>query len=162
MEIFKQTPVEIIYLILQYTGELRILKRKMTNKNMFQIINDDIRNNDSIIQFVSDIVDRPICSGPTTGYFYYWNLLEEIIDNKVCRTKKFISENLLHQLINVFINDYNNYYLDDKYYIDSIWINAICYADYSSNILQKTKNEIESYRHKVFHEIEQYRQKKLY
>jgi len=156
MDLLNKLPTDIIYLILQYAGEIRILKRKMTKENVFRIINDDVRYYDSIVDFIFSIVDRPFYTGPTIGYIYYWDLLKEIRDNKVCSVKYNISKNLLDKLINVFINDYNYYYLDDNYYIHSFWMDAICYTDYASNIKKETKNEVECYRHHVFGEIEKY------
>jgi hypothetical protein len=151
MKIFQTLPMELVYVILQYAGELRILKRKMTRQNMFQIVNDDVNN--SIPHFIYDIVDRPIRTCPSIGYSYYWALLSNITDKITLPCD--IPECILHNLITLFINDYNNYYLDDSYYHIE-WFDSICYIDFSQDIRKEKKWEIESYRHNVFDEITRY------
>ena len=150
---FSQLPIEIIYNILQYTGELRILKRKMTIENMFNIINDDGPCTD----FIYSIIDRPIRSGPPCYYNVYWHLLGELSNSKIHSShdidnKYNLPQTILDELINVFINDYNNYYLNDKYYY-SFWYDSICYIDYNNDIRQKLKDEIEEYRFSTFYKI---------
>jgi len=160
MEIFHTLSIELVYIILQYAGELRILKRKMTRQNMIQIIDDDSDN--SITNFIHDIVDRPIRTCPPMGYLYYWDMLSNIMEKQKQKQKQkqeYIScdipEHILDKLITLFINDYNNYYLDDNYYeID--WVDSICYIDYSEQIRKEKKWEIENDRHQVFDEIYTY------
>jgi hypothetical protein len=130
----------------------RILKRKMTTQNMFQIVNDDI--NHSIVHFIYDIVDRPIRSSPSIGYFYYWKFLSSILDKNNSLSCD-IPECILHNLITLFINDYNNYYLDDNYYHIE-WFDSICYINFLQDIRKEKKLEIEKYRHEVFDEISRY------
>ena len=146
-----QLPTEIIYNILQYAGELRVLKRKMTKENVFQIINDD----ESIITFIYDIVDRPIRTGPPIYYFVYWNYLKTLSNNKIMNNYN-LPQNMFDKLMNVFINDYNNYYLDDNYYIDIVWYHGVCYSDFWNEIEKDKKHEIEEYRFEVFYEICEY------
>ena len=157
MTIFEKTPTEILYLILQYAGELRILKRKMTKTNMLQILNDDNNNDNSLMSFACDIVDRPVRNGVTGGYIFYWNLL-----NKISNTEEFfitehnyvITDDIVDKLKNIFINDYNNYYLDDDYY-NKTWVDGVCYTDFENNIIKETKHKIERYRHDIFDEIQE-------
>lgn len=153
---FFELPNEIVYNILQYAGELRVLKRKMTRENIFQIINYDT----TCFEFIYSIVDRPIRSGPPCYYNVYWHLLDELSNSKIYSyyniynkcNKYNLQQTVLDKLINVFINDYNNYYLDDDYY-NSLWYDAICYTDYNNDIRKKIKDEIENYRFAVFYEI---------
>ena len=153
---FFDLPNEIVYNILRYTGELRILKRKMTRENIFQIINDDI----NVIGFIYDIVDRPMRSRPPIYYLVYWTYLSTLSGNMIENHYKLPEETFdklnyiltnhyyIDKLMTVFINDYNNYYLDDNYY-KLYWMDAKCYDD--DDEVDK-KCEIEKYRFKVFNE----------
>ena len=138
-------PIEIIYTILEFSGDLRILKRKMTRENIFQIKNKDI------IDFIFDITDTPIRTGPYIYYPVYWDLLNGLREQRIVN-KYNLSENILEKIVNVFINDYNNYYLDDEYYY-ATWMNAICYTNYEKSLVNEKKWDIESYRYDVFDEI---------
>jgi len=138
-------PIELIYNILEFSGDLRILKRKMTRENIFQIKNKDI------IDFIFDIIDRPNRTGPYIYYPVYWDLLNGLREQRIV-SKYNLSENILEKIVNVFINDYNNYYLDDEYYY-ATWMNAICYTDYEKSLVKEKKWDIESYRYDVFDEI---------
>ena len=132
MNVFHKIPSELIYIILQYAGEVRVLKRKMTRKNMYQILNDDIHPYDEnpIINFVFTIVDRPLYTGTTVGYSYYWNFLTVLSCKRNCQIIHYdIPDNILYKLEEIFINDYNEYYLDDDYYLYTIWMDAICYYE---------------------------------
>ena len=155
MDIFKNLPQELIYTILQYAGELRVLQIKMTRENMYRIINDDKRSNgddDAIINFAFNIVDRPMRTGATIGYSYYWNMLSVLKAKSKCESVKYdIPHDILYKLEQIFINDYNQYYLDDEYYLYSIWMDAICFKD---DEWKETKWEIDNYRNTVFSEIE--------
>lgn len=165
---FFELPNELIYNILNYAGELRVLKRKMTRENIHQILNDDYH----AIGFMHGIVDRPLRSGPPIYYLVYWTYLSTLSGSMIVNCYKFLQETFdkfnyvltndyyLDKLITVFINDYNNYYLDDYYY-KLFWINGRCYIDdshYNENIhdVVERKCEIEKYRFKVFNEIYDY------
>jgi hypothetical protein len=163
MNTFNKLPQELIYIILQYAGELRLLQIKMTRENMYQLINDDKQSydDDPIIGYAFTIVDRPMRTGATLGYSYYWNMLSVLTAKANCESIQYdIPDDILYKLEEIFINDYNHYYLDDEYYINSIWVNAICYKDlykdYLHHEMKETKWEVEKYRHQLFHEIEQF------
>ena len=140
-------PNEIIYMILQFSGDLRVLKRKMTRENIFHIIQDD----HLLIDFIFDLVDRPMCTGPPIYYPVYWDLLNGMRKQRIV-SKYNLPQNTLEKLVNLFINDYNHYYLDDDYY-SSTWMNSICYTDYGNDLVKEKKWLIESYRYDVFDEI---------
>lgn len=164
MNVFNKLPNELIYRIFQYAGELRILNRKMTRENMYQILNDDIRDNHSeqIIEFVWTIVDRPMRTGPTVGYLYYWDFLKVFSakkDDKNIQYKYHIPDTIVYKFEEIFINDYNHYYLDDEYYLHSFWMDAFCYdwesyPDYEASEPRETKWYVEKYRNSVFSEID--------
>ena len=165
---FFDLPEELIYNILQYAGELRVLKRKMTKENIHQIINDDYR----AIRFMYGIVDRPIRTGPPIYYLVYWQYLSLLCGNMIVNRYKLPQEHFnkfnyvltndyyLDKLMTVFINDYNNYYLDDYYY-NLCWMDGRCYIDYDhydediDNVVER-KCEIEKHRWKVFNETYDY------
>jgi hypothetical protein len=163
MNVFNKLPNELIYIILQYAGELRILKRKMTRENMYQILNDDIRsyNKNEIITFLWGIVDRPMRTGPTVDYFYYWDFLKVLSakkDGKNIQYKYHIPDTIVYKFEQIFINDYNHYYLDDEYYLHSFWEDAFCYdwecyPDYHSSEPKKLKLYVERYRNSVCIEV---------
>jgi hypothetical protein len=160
---FSELPQELIYTIFKYAGELRLLKRKMTKENIHQIIND----NYDAIGFMHGIVDRPIRTGPPIYYFVYWEYLS-LLSGSMIRFKlsqkdfdklNYVLTNdyYLDKLMTVFINDYNNYYLDDYYY-NLCWVDGRCYIDYNHydediDDEVKRKWEIEEHRWKVFNEI---------
>ena len=167
---FSELPQELIYNILHYAGELRVLKRKMTRENIHQIINYD----DNAIGFMHEIVDRPLRTGPPIYYLVYWEYLSLLCGNGnmiVNRYKlspetfeKFnyvlTTDYYLDKLMTVFINDYNNYYLDDYYY-NLYWIDGRCYIDYyhyyeDTDDVVVRKWEIEEHRWKVFNETYDY------
>ena len=160
-------PYELVYIILQYLGELRILKRKMTRENMFQIINDDKRINKSFIDFAFDIVESPFYNH---SFYYYWYVLSNIKFNKKMNTVFMkngivyeMPESFIEELLKIIINDYNYYYLDDEYYY-KVWNTGICYIfddsynssdiiSYSTKYHKEKKREIESLRTDFFNKL---------
>jgi len=166
---FFELPQELIYTIFQYAGELRVLKRKMTKENIHQIINDD----DDAIGFIHELVDRPLRTGPHIYYLVYWEYLSLLAGNDNIVNRYNLSQETfdnfnyvltndyyLDKLMTVFINDYNNYYLDDYYY-NLCWVDGRCYIDYyhyDEDIDDEVKRkwEIEEHRWKVFNETYDY------
>jgi hypothetical protein len=165
---FSDLPQELIYTILQYAGELRVLQIKMTKENIHRLINDD----DNAIGFMHEIVDRPLRSGPPIYYFVYWTYLSLLSGNMITNRYKLPQETFdklnyvltndyyLDKLMTVFINDYNNYYLDDYYYnlcwvVGRFYINYYHYDGDVDDVVER-KSEIEEHRWKVFNETYDY------
>ena len=164
MDIFKNLPQELIYTILQYAGELRVLQIKMTRENINRLINDD----DNVIGFMHSIVDRPIRTRPPIYYIVYWKYLSIIYGNNMITNNYNLSQETfdklnyvlttdyyLDKLMTVVINDYNNYYLDDYYY-NLCWMDGKCFINYSEDEEADLKPNIEEHRFKVFNETYDY------
>ena len=130
----------------------------MTKENIHQIINDD----ENVIGFIYDVLDRQIRIGPPIYYIVYWTYLSILSGNMITNKYELKQEifdqlnivlkndDYIDKLMTVFINDYNNYYLDDYYY-NMCWMD--CYIDYDKAVL---KYEIEEYRCKVVNETYDY------
>jgi hypothetical protein len=173
MKQFINLPCVLVNLVLEYAGELRILKNKMNRKNIVMILRRDIKQYNPIGEFIITMHDRERRSSSIHFMIYSSFIHNLIMGNMNVLTYHFgfltytITQEMYDNLITVFINDYNHYYLNDEYYYCT-WYNGTCYTHhcdedisydediYFSNIYLKDKiSEIENFKQDVFYSFNQ-------
>ena len=127
---------DIIRNILSYSGNMRILKIKMNIQNMKYLFETNYEMYDYLYK------KRLTCYSSFGEILYlklisllhnknikmndlYDNLMEEI---KIQPYAKYTRKSDMDFIVNTIINDYNNYYLVDKYYYDGYWLDDIWYS----------------------------------
>jgi len=137
---------DIVKNILSYTGNMRVLKIKMDKQNIKYLF----ETNSEIYDY---LYRKTISSTSSLGEVLYLKiihllnnknikmnhlfqeLLQEIPYETYNKYKKCINENYVDFIINIIIDDYNNYYLVDEYYYDGYWLDEIWYSNKANDYL---------------------------
>jgi hypothetical protein len=137
---------DIVKNILSYTGNMRVLKIKMDKQNMKYLF----ETNSEIYDY---LYKKTISSTSSLGEVLYLKiifllnnknikmnhlfqeLLQEIPYEIYNKYKKCINENYVDFIINIIIDDYNNYYLVDEYYYDGYWLDEMWYSNKANDYL---------------------------
>jgi hypothetical protein len=123
-------PTEILYTILSYSDDIRILKIKMNKNNIKYLFELDRQICDYLYSKTSSFT-------PCLGEGLYLTLInilndesikiENVFDTLLNHIKKWNSNidyydyNWYNSMLDIVISDYNDLYLNDKYYYDGYW-----------------------------------------
>lgn len=134
---------DIIKNILTYSGNMRLLKIKMDKQNMKYLFetNSEIydylyRKTISFTSSLGEVFYLKIIALLNNKNIKMNDLFQELLQEIPSETyKKYVNENYVDFIINIIIDDYNNYYLVDEYYNDGYWFDEIWYSNKANDYL---------------------------
>lgn len=135
---------DIVKNILSYnSGNMRVLKIKMNKQNMKYLFetNSEIydylyRKTISFTSSLGEVLYLKIIALLNNKNIKMNDLFQELLQEIPSETyKKYVNENYLDFIINIIIDDYNNYYLVDEYYNDGYWFDEILYSNKANDYL---------------------------
>lgn len=137
---------DIIKNILTYSGNMRLLKIKMDKQNMKYLFetNSEIydylyRKTISFTSSLGEVLYLKIIALLNNKNIKMNDLFQELLQEIPSETyKKYVNdvnENYVDFIINIIIDDYNNYYLVDEYYNDVYWFDEMWYSNKANDYL---------------------------
>ena len=135
---------DIIKNILSYnSGNMRVLKIKMDKQNMKYLFetNSEIydylyRKTISFTSSLGEVLYLKIIALLNNKNIKMNDLFQELLQEIPSETyKKYVNENYVDFIINIIIDDYNNYYLVDEYYNDGYWFDEMWYSNKANDYL---------------------------
>jgi len=134
---------DIVKNILSYSGNMRVLKIKMDKQNMKYLFetNSEIydylyRKTISFTSSFGEVLYLKIIALLNNKNVKMDNLFQELLQENPSETyKKYINETYIDFIINIIIDDYNNYYLVDEYYNDGYWFDEMWYSNKANDYL---------------------------
>lgn len=134
---------DIIKNILSYnSGNMRLIKIKMDKQNMKYLFetNSEIydylyRKTISFTSSLGEILYLKIIALLNNKNIKMNDLFQELLQEIPSETyKKYVNKNYVDFIINIIIDDYNNYYLVDEYYNDGYWFDEMLYSNKANDV----------------------------
>jgi hypothetical protein len=134
---------DIVKNILTYSGNMRLLKIKMDKQNIKYLFetNSEIydylyRKTISFTSSFGEVLYLKIIALLNDKNIKMNDLFQELLQEIPSETyKKYVNENYVDFIINIIIDDYNNYYLVDEYYYDGYWFDEMWYSNKANDYL---------------------------
>jgi hypothetical protein len=133
---------DIVKNILTYSGNMRLLKIKMDKQNIKYLFetNSEIydylyRKTISFTSSFGEVLYLKIIALLNDKNIKMNDLFQELLQEIPSTYKQYVNENYIDFIINIIIDDYNNYYLVDEYYYDGYWFDEMWYSNKANDYL---------------------------
>jgi hypothetical protein len=133
---------DIVKNILTYSGNMRLLKIKMDKQNIKYLFetNSEIydylyRKTISFTSSFGEVLYLKIIALLNDKNIKMNDLFQELLKEIPSTYKQYVNENYIDFIINIIIDDYNNYYLVDEYYYDGYWFDEMWYSNKANDYL---------------------------